>query len=56
MNEEEKKAIKWLENTELTSYPNDINAIETVLKLVYKQQKEIEELKDEIKELLKIFI
>lgn len=45
MSEEEKKAIKWLENSAIRpeTRKKDINAIEILLNLIEKQQKEIEE-------------
>lgn len=50
MSEEEKKAVETLKNLASTIYYGDMNFIESddlkiILKLIEKQQKEIEELK-----------
>lgn len=60
MTDEEKKAIESLieirEFANLSSYKdikiNQLNAIDTILNLIEKQSKEIEELKDKCKELI----
>lgn len=45
MSEEEKQAIEWLENSDFKSLrEKDIFAVETILNLIDKQQKEIEQL------------